>query len=734
MAQVIKEIQVEVSKPNFFQAIVAKQFDSQSRWLRVTMVDNGEKITVADSSTVTINARRSDGGENKFVGSVDKGKGTVLVPLAYWMLELEGTVKSDVSVTDSSGRVLTTTNFTIEVERASCQSGNVSPDDADVDILQGLINEVSALKGDIVAETTYDPESSNAMSGIAVAQAIQNVTINTDDKMSDTSENPVQNKVIKGYVDDAVSRVDVGITENGKNLIDESKLETGGLTSAGVDNDVANSFKRTEYIYLETGSYIYSNKGNAYTNFRVCIYDLSKNFERTQAGAGKNAFTIDSPKYVRIHDLGSMKEKQLELGTTPTEYEPYYKKIKDEYLGDVYEEIAETDGKVEGAVASANEVSIKLENMLETGKNLYDNTKKTNGLTCSDTSGAIAGKVAGTTTSSSHALSDWIEVESGATYVLTCSKNTSYRVQIADENEVLVVNYFTIANNKPIEIPTLPEGSEKIQIRFATSQTYMDITQFEKGDTSTTYEEYKKSLKPEFLPTVAQKNWFEGKTILFDGDSITAGTGLTPVTQAYPYLVCKELNANIINKAIGGSALASKPDNETRNPLVLRYDTQVTDEVAETVDLVYIAIGSNDWAYGYTELGTMEDRVPTTFYGALHLLCEGLLNKYAGKPIIFATPIKRRLKSADTTPDSALRNGKTLKEYGEIIKEVCNFYSIPVLDMYGECCLTPFIDNHIDLYFQEEFETATSITHPNSDGAKIMARRVVAGLRSIVGF
>ncbi len=525
--------------------------------------------------------------------------------------------------------------------------------------------------------------------------------------------------------------------ELGKNLFDENALETGGITSTGVDNDVATSFKRTDYIYLETGSYIYSNKGNSYTNFRVCIYDLNKKYIKTQAGADNNAFTIDSPGYVRIHDLGSMKERQLELGTTPTEYEAYYQKIKDECVVDIYKAIAETDGKVQGAVEKANEVDEKFEHTFEIGKNLYDNTKRTNGIACSDTTGSIAGKVAGTTSSSSHAISDWIEVESGATYVLTCSKNTSYRVQIADENEVLVINFFTTTNGKSIEIPVLPEGSEKIRIRFSTAQTYMDITQFEKGDTSTTYEEYKKSLKPEYLPPVALENWFEGKTILFDGDSITAGTGFTNERNnpnIYPNIVAKKLGMSVINKAIGGSALASKPDNETRNPLVLRYDTQIVDDVAQTVDIVYIAIGSNDWTYTYTPLGTMEDRVPTTFYGALHLLCEGLLKKYPGKAIVFATPIKRRLSANATTPNSSLKNGKTLKEYGEIIKEVCDFYSIPVIDMYSECCMTPFIDNHIDLYFQEEFGTATSITHPNEDGHKVMARRVVAGLRSIIGF
>lgn len=521
------------------------------------------------------------------------------------------------------------------------------------------------------------------------------------------------------------------LLEVGKNLLDESKLEVGALSSIdGTEDDTKTIFKRTDYIYLEAGSYVYSNSVNSYVNFRLCVYDLNKVFERTQNGNGKNSFTIDSAKYIRLHDSDNRKNQQLEFGTEPTAYEPYTEKVKLEYIPikELNIPVAEDDFNAESENSLKNKVITKRFNgFLGVGKNLYNNAKRINDVAVSNASTQKIGAEAKIITSTGHATSEWIEVEENTQYVLSnsYSSNVSYRVQIVDENNILVKDYFTQGRKSAFEIPA---GGKKI--RFSNSQAIMDTTQFEKGEKSTEYEEYKEVVKPYNLPSVVQRNWFEGKTILFNGDSITAGTGLTPVTQAYPYLACKELNAKIINNAIGGSALASKPDSETRSPLILRYDTEVTDDVAETVDLVYIAIGTNDWAYQYTPVGTMEDRVTTTFYGALHLLCQGLLKRYSGKPIVFATPIKRRVQEAHTSPTEYLRNGKTLKEYGEIIKEVCDFYSIPVIDMYSECCLTPFIDEQRNLYFQE---TSGGI-HPNAGGAKIMARRVVAGLRSIVGF
>lgn len=61
-----------VFKPNFLQAIVAKQFDNKSRFINATLVQDKEKINIPNTSTVTINAKRNDGAENSFVGEVNE--------------------------------------------------------------------------------------------------------------------------------------------------------------------------------------------------------------------------------------------------------------------------------------------------------------------------------------------------------------------------------------------------------------------------------------------------------------------------------------------------------------------------------------------------------------------------------------------------------------------------------------------------------------------------------------
>lgn len=146
LISIIQEIRVEVSKPNFFQAIVAKQYDSNSRFLKATLIQDNEKINVANTSTVVINAKRNDGAEKSFTGEVNED-GTVTVPLAYWMLELNGTLECDISIFGADESKLTSTKFIVEVERASCQGGDVTDaDKCDIVILQGQ-NIVGSVNG-----------------------------------------------------------------------------------------------------------------------------------------------------------------------------------------------------------------------------------------------------------------------------------------------------------------------------------------------------------------------------------------------------------------------------------------------------------------------------------------------------------------------------------------------------------------------------------------------------------
>jgi len=144
MASIIKQISVDVAAENIFQSIIAKQFDNDSRFLTVQLTNEGQKINVSPTSVVIINALREDNEAQAFGGTVNED-GTVTVPITYWMLELDGQVKCDISVIDSEQRKLSSTSFTISVE-AAAYSGTDITEDESYDVLVSLIAEVSSVQ------------------------------------------------------------------------------------------------------------------------------------------------------------------------------------------------------------------------------------------------------------------------------------------------------------------------------------------------------------------------------------------------------------------------------------------------------------------------------------------------------------------------------------------------------------------------------------------------------------
>ncbi len=125
MAEIINELTLDVARENRIQAVLGKQYDYKSRYLKVRIANNGEPIFVTAGTVVTINATRADKQNNSFLGEVNDD-GTVTVPITQWMLALDDYVKCDISMTDPQGRKLTTANFTVEVEHSNYTGGNLA--------------------------------------------------------------------------------------------------------------------------------------------------------------------------------------------------------------------------------------------------------------------------------------------------------------------------------------------------------------------------------------------------------------------------------------------------------------------------------------------------------------------------------------------------------------------------------------------------------------------------------
>ena len=71
MAEITKSIEVDVAKLNTFKAIIAKQGDNLSRYLKVQLLNETEPFNVDKEASASINVERIDGQAKAFAGTVN---------------------------------------------------------------------------------------------------------------------------------------------------------------------------------------------------------------------------------------------------------------------------------------------------------------------------------------------------------------------------------------------------------------------------------------------------------------------------------------------------------------------------------------------------------------------------------------------------------------------------------------------------------------------------------------
>lgn len=185
-----------------------------------------------------------------------------------------------------------------------------------------------------------------------------------------------------------------------------------------------------------------------------------------------------------------------------------------------------------------------------------------------------------------------------------------------------------------------------------------------------------------------------GYTWLTLGDSITARGWYQDMVQD----IC---DISYVNYGIGGTSIAKKWSS-TPDAFCVRYVDMQND-----ADMVMVWGGVNDFSLNIP-MGTKGSTNTMTFYGALKVLIEGLIAKYPDTKIGFVlTP---QVNNTDATLqykfDVQNTEGLTLMDYNNAIKEMCEEYALPVLDLYHNCGMN-----------QLNMQTMTSnVTETSPDG------------------
>lgn len=197
------------------------------------------------------------------------------------------------------------------------------------------------------------------------------------------------------------------------------------------------------------------------------------------------------------------------------------------------------------------------------------------------------------------------------------------------------------------------------------------------------------------------------KKVIFFGDSITAGDG------SWADFNTIRLNNDMIgggNYGVGGSTYSVKSDSNNSNCIYNRIKYIHGFVTERDANYIILEGGVND-AFQNLPLGSMLDKADfttecdtSTFAGAFEMAIRYVLTNWRGAKVGFIANSKiPRLPSLGT--------------YMDMAKEICNKYSVPVLDLFNESGICAGIQIINESYFGiDSVEIGHGGTHPTKEG------------------
>lgn len=209
------------------------------------------------------------------------------------------------------------------------------------------------------------------------------------------------------------------------------------------------------------------------------------------------------------------------------------------------------------------------------------------------------------------------------------------------------------------------------------------------------------------------------KKAVFLGDSITEGVGVSNIQNVYWNLVGKYLDLDVKGYGVSGTRIAvqKKEINEAWNENFIERAKRMDKDA----NIVCVFGGTNDYGHGDAPIGNIDDDNPATFYGALNTLFRYLYEVYPYAYIFVMTPL-HRLGEDNPIGDGCKEPTLPLSGYVNVIREVAEKYSIPVLDLYKVSGMQPSVATIKEKYMPDGL-------HPNDEGHKKLASAIVKFLK-----
>lgn len=446
--------------------------------------------------------------------------------------------------------------------------------------------------------------------------------------------------VLQKSLDNVKHKTDFFDVELSTNLFDKTKITVGKAIDNGSGTIVdSTNYNISDFIPIKPSTAYRTVYGN-----NLAYYDSAMQYI---SGSGINSTTSISPSngaYIRISIRNDYVDSEMlvEGNTLPSIYIPYKKYY-----------------------TLSSDVKVKEDNLPEKVVSVINSFTDKRGLNLFNKDTAVADKYINTsgnvTSGTGYYASDWIEV----TPELTYTSNVGSIRAIYDANKAFISSI-----NSTVQ--TIPSNGAYVRVSIPSSRIndFMLVEGTTLPLNYTSYEEWKenKDLKIDYsqiknAPNSGINQWYNKKWVAI-GDSITT----------YRYADENGITLNWAEDTAERLGVASlkrcaQPGKKMHEIAEIMSTSNTTEQMLIDANLITVSLGQNNWS---DPLGTINDIAvlnATSFYGATKGLIKYLLGLNSTCTLVFITP----------TP-SANREA-ALRARSKVIIEVCELYSIPVLDL-----------------------------------------------------
>ncbi len=205
----------------------------------------------------------------------------------------------------------------------------------------------------------------------------------------------------------------------------------------------------------------------------------------------------------------------------------------------------------------------------------------------------------------------------------------------------------------------------------------------------------------------------KGKKINFLGDSLTEGVGVSCFDNVYHQVMKREYDlAEARAYGVSGARYTYQlwdPDPSVRVDFCYRAT-----QMDKDADVIVVLGGTNDFGYGNIPVGAFGNKEPDTFYGACHTLYTYLTETYPDAVIVICTPPH---SIDELNLDRTVYQHGNLDVFVNVIREMAEHFSLPVVDLYATIGFQPFVESIREKYMPDGI-------HPNDLGTARIAKRI----------